>query len=205
MPQRQTVLVAKQAAELDIVSNGRLRLGIGIGWNQVEYEALAEDFHNRGRRSKEQVALLRAPWTQETVTFNKKWHSVTDAGIKPLPVQRPIPIWFGGRDDRVLKRIATMGDGWFPLHRPDEDARSTIHQLHEYMREAGREPSTLGMESWVSKGNRPINEWAKDIAAWNSLGASHISINTMRANLSFPNGHIDMIKRFKEIVQELPS
>ena len=111
LPQRQTALVAKQAASLDIVSGGRLRLGIGIGWNPVEYEALGEDFHNRGLRSEEQIEVLRALWTQELVTYDGKWHGITDAGLNPLPVQQPIPIWFGGSSDLVLQRIARLGDG----------------------------------------------------------------------------------------------
>ena len=120
LPQRQTVLVAKQAAALDVLCGGRLRLGIGIGWNAVEYEALGTDFHNRGRRCEEQVALLRALWTERAVTFDGTWHRVTDAGIKPLPVQRPIPLWFGGGDERVLRRIARLADGWMPQFEPDD-------------------------------------------------------------------------------------
>ena len=114
LPQRQTALVAKQSATVDILSGGRLRLGIGIGWNDVEYEALGENFHDRGRRSEEQIEVLRSLWTQESVTVQARWHRITDAGINPLPSQRPIPIWFGGRADRVLRRIARYGDGWFP-------------------------------------------------------------------------------------------
>ena len=115
LPQRQTVLVAKQAATVDVFSGGRLRFGIGIGWNPVEYEALGQDFKNRGQRSEEQVELLRQLWTRELVTFHGRWHTVIDAGINPLPIQRPIPIWFGGTDDRALRRLARLGDGWFPL------------------------------------------------------------------------------------------
>ena len=95
LPQRQTVLVAKQAAEVDVLSGGRLRLGIGIGWNHVEYEALGQNFHDRGKRSEEQIALLRALWTNEAVNFEGRWHRVTHAGLNPLPVQRPIPVWLG--------------------------------------------------------------------------------------------------------------
>ena len=122
LPQRQTALVAKQAAEVDVLSGGRLRLGVGIGWNDVEYEALGENFHNRGRRSEEQVELLRELWTKEAVTFEGRWHRVTAAGINPLPVQRPIPLWFGsGPTDAALQRIARLGDGWFPQFRPDDE------------------------------------------------------------------------------------
>ena len=142
LPQRQTVLVAKQAAALDVLSGGRLRLGIGIGWNPVEYEALNENFKNRGRRSEEQVEVMRKLWTQELVTFQGQWHTITDAGLNPLPVQRPIPIWFGGGDDRALRRLARLGDGWFPLLGPDDKCRAAIEKIHSYAREAGRDPGS---------------------------------------------------------------
>ena len=122
LPQRQTALVAKQTAEVDLLSGGRLRLGIGIGWNDVEYEALSEDFGNRGRRSEEQIEVLRLLWTNELVTYRGRWHTVDDGGINPLPVQRPIPVWFGGMDERVLKRLARVGDGWIAAGRPGRPA-----------------------------------------------------------------------------------
>jgi len=122
LPQRQTALVAKQAANLDVLSGGRLRLGVGLGWNQVEYEALNQDFHTRGRRIEEQVTVMRALWTQPLVTFKGRWHDIPDAGLNPLPIQRPIPVWFGGQADPVLQRTARMGDGWMPNHRNPDDA-----------------------------------------------------------------------------------
>ena len=109
LPQRQTALVAKQAAEVDVLSQGRLRLGVGVGWNDVEYEALGEDFHDRGRRIEEQVSLLRALWTEPVVDFAGRWHRVPEAGINPLPVQRPIPVWFGGQAEPVLRRVGAVG------------------------------------------------------------------------------------------------
>lgn len=115
LPQRQTVLVAKRAAALDVLSGGRLRLGIGIGWYPVEYEALGENFHNRGRRSEEQIDVLRRLWTDELVTYEGKWHKITDAGLNPLPVQRPIPVSFGGTSEPLMRRLARIGDGWFPM------------------------------------------------------------------------------------------
>ena len=200
IPQRQTALVAKQAAAVDVLSGGRLRLGIGTGWNDVEYEALGENFHNRGRRSEEQIEVMRALWTQELVTYEGRWHKITDAGINPLPVQRPIPIWFGGRADQVLRRIARLGDGWFPLFRPDDSGRALIEKMRSYARQEGRDPSTIGIESWVSIRNRSPEECSKDVRRWKELGATHISVNTMGAGLSSPDGHIDAIRRFKEAV-----
>ena len=118
LPQRQTVLVAKQAAEVDLLSGGRFRLGVGLGWNAVEYEALGEDFTNRGRRSEEQVEVMRRLWTEESVTLDGRYHHVTGAGLAPLPVQRPIPVWFGAASDRAYERAGRLGDGWFPMMEP---------------------------------------------------------------------------------------
>jgi probable F420-dependent oxidoreductase len=198
LPQRQTVLVAKQAAALDVLSGGRLRFGIGIGWNPVEYEALGENFHNRGRRSEEQIELLRKLWTQELVTFDGRWHKVTDAGINPLPVQRPIPLWFGGGDNRALRRLARLGDGWFPLMAPDNKLSATIERIRNDAREAGRDPDTIGIEGRIAYGQGLPESWLKDLEAWQKLGATHVSFNTMKAGLSGPAAHIEAIRRFQK-------
>jgi len=200
LPQRQTVLVAKQAASLDVVSGGRLRLGIGIGWNAAEYEGLGENFHNRGLRSEEQIEVLRALWTQELITYDGRWHEITDAGLNPLPVQRPIPIWFGGSSDLVLRRIARLGDGWILNMRPDNTGRAAIERMHTYARQDGRDPATIGIEGWVSIANRSPGEWVNEVATWKNFGATHISVNTMNAGLSSPDDHMDAIRRFKEVV-----
>ena len=203
LPQRQTALVAKQAASLDVVSGGRLRLGIGIGWNAVEYEALGENFHDRGQRSEEQIEVLRALWTQDLITYNGRWHKITDAGLNPLPVQRPIPVWFGGNSDLVLRRIARLGDGWILNMGPDDTARSAIRTLHSYAHQDGRDPATIGIEGWVSISNRSPDEWVKEVVTWKKLGATHISVNTMNAGLSSPVDHMAAIRRFKEVVDEI--
>ena len=200
LPQRQTALVAKQAAAVDVLSGGRLRLGIGIGWNDVEYEALGEDFKNRGRRSEEQIEVLRALWTQELVTFHGRWHKITDAGLNPLPIQRPIPIWLGGSAEPVLRRVARLGDGWLPRTEPTDHARVFIEKIRSYAREAGRDPGRIGIESRISIAHRSPEEWIKDVAAWKRLGATHISVDTMKAELATPSAHIDAIRRFKEAV-----
>ncbi len=197
LPQRQTVLVAKQAAALDVLSGGRLRLGIGIGWNPVEYEALGQDFKNRGRRSEEQVELMRKLWTSELLTFRGRWHQVTDAGLNPLPIQRPIPVWFGGGADQVLRRVARLGDGWLPLLGPDENCRATIEKLRSYAREAGRNPDSIGIEGRMFAGDRPVQEWIDEIDAWKRLGATHLTINTMKAGFPTPAAHIEAIRRFQ--------
>ena len=205
--QRQTALVAKQAAEVDVLSGGRLRLGVGIGWNHVEYEALGQNFHNRGRRTEEQIPLLRALWTQEVVNFKGRWNHVTDAGINPLPVQRPIPIWMGagGRlspvpPERVLRRVARLADGWFPQFSPDEAGRETITRVREYAREEGRDPSVIGMEARINIADGNPEFWVERAKAWEELGATHISVNTMRAGLESSEAHINAIRQFKEVV-----
>ncbi|HEU4340422.1 MAG TPA: LLM class F420-dependent oxidoreductase [Candidatus Binatia bacterium] len=198
LPQRQTVLVAKQAAAVDVLSGGRLRLGVGIGWNPVEYEALGENFKNRGRRSEEQIEVMRKLWTEELVTFEGRWHKITDAGLNPRPIQRPIPVWFGGSNDRVLRRVGRMGDGWFPLLAPDATCRSAIKKIRTYARDAGRDPQEIGIEGRISIGQRSAESWLKELEAWKDLGATHLTANTMKAGLAAPAAHIDAIRRFKE-------
>jgi probable F420-dependent oxidoreductase len=200
LPQRQTVLVAKQAAEVDVLTRGRFRLGVGIGWNYVEYQALGMDFGNRGKRSEEQIEVLRALFTQESVTFHGRWHTIDAAGINPLPVQRPIPIWIGGGSEATLRRVARIGDGWFPQLPPDEKAREAIEKIHQYARELGRDPSSIGIEARLNYARQTPDDWRRDLEAWESLGATHLSINTMRAGLEGPAAHMEAIRRFKEAV-----
>ena len=201
LPQRQTALVAKQAAAVDVLSGGRLRLGIGVGWNPVEYEALGENFHDRGRRSEEQIDLMRQLWTNDLITYEGRWHKVTDAGLNPLPVQRPIPVWFGGAAPQTLRRVATMGDGWFPLFRPDDRGRELVESMREQAQAAGRDPASIGVESWVSIRDSSEDDWRQAVDTWRELGATHISVNTMNAGIESPQGHIEAIQRFKEVVE----
>ena len=201
LPQRQTALVAKQAAEVDVLSGGRLRLGIGIGWNSVEYEALNEDFTNRGRRSEEQIEVMRELWTNDLVTFNGRWHTITDAGINPLPVQKPIPIWSGGYDERVLHRIGRMGDGWIIAgggNAPTPEVTSAVERVKGYTQDAGRDPSAMGFEKVISYGDSLLGEAPETLSKWKAAGVTHLSLNTMKSGLSTPSGHINAIRRFKE-------
>ena len=207
LPQRQTALVAKQAAEVDVLSRGRLRLGIGVGWNHVEFEALDQNFHDRGRRTEEQIALLRSLWTEDVVNFQGRWHQVTHAGINPLPVQRPIPIWMGAGSqfnlvppDRVLRRIARLSDGWFPQFAPDDAGRATLAKLQEFAEESGRDPSSIGLDARIDISEGGAEFWQERAAAWRDLGATHISVNTMDAGLSSIRDHIKTIEEFKEVV-----
>ena len=202
LPQRQTVLVAKQTAEVDVLSGGRLRLGIGIGWNYVEFESLAEDFHVRGRRCEEQIEVLRKLWTQPLVTHHSAQHVINNAGISPLPIQQPIPLWFGGAADPVLKRAARLGDGWMPAGRsPDDRVKVHIDKLHAYLDEAGRDPHSFGIDPWISIGGLDKDEWRRRVEAWRGLGASHVAVDTMRAGFTAPQAHIDAIRSFRDVCE----
>ncbi len=199
LPQRPTVLVAKQAAQLDVLCGGRLRLGIGIGWNAVEFEALNENFRNRGRRSEEQVAVLRELWTKPLVTFQGDYHTISDAGLNPMPVQRPIPLWFGGGKDIVLRRMARLGDGWMPNTMSFDKTAYIVGKLKRYLEEAGRNPDDFGLDIRISMKQHPQAEWEAVVSQWKGLGATHLCINTMGMGLELSD-HIGAIRRFKEAV-----
>lgn len=199
LPQRQAALVAKQAAAVDVLTGGRLRLGIGVGWNDVEYEALGESFRNRGRRCEEQIELMRALWTQDIVNFEGRYHKVTHAGINPLPVQQPIPVWFGGGADQVVERIGRLGDGWFPQFQPDSAGQERIGQMRELATKAGRDPDNIGIEGRLNYADG-ADAWNRAAEAWAECGATHLSINTMRAGLPNPDAHIKAIEEFKQAV-----
>lgn len=201
LPQRQTVLLAKQAAEVDLLSGGRLRLGVGLGWNPVEYEALGLPFHNRGGRIEEQVKLLRLLWTQELVDFEGQYHTVRRAGINPLPVQRPIPIWMGGSADCAMQRVARLADGWIPELRPGSEATVTMERMRHYLREAGRETRDFGVEGRIRVARTPQDQWVQAYDAWRALGATHISVDTMRAGLATVPAHLRTLRALIELAR----
>jgi probable F420-dependent oxidoreductase len=198
LPQRQTALVAKQAAEIDVLSGSRLRLGVGIGWNDVEYQGLGENFHNRGARMEEQIDVLRALWTQPVVNFAGRWHQIEAAGIKPLPIQRPIPIWIGATADAAIDRAGRIGDGWFPQRPPDDQARAMVDRLRQAVAAASRPANAVGIEARLSIGQVPEAEWARFAESWRELGATHLCVNTMGAGLRSPQDHIDALRRVKD-------
>jgi probable F420-dependent oxidoreductase len=202
LPQRQSALVAKQAAEVDVLSNGRLRLGVGIGWNAVEYEALGEEFGTRGARIAEQIEVMRLLWTREVVSYEGRYHRIDEAGINPLPVQRPIPVWMGARADVGLRRAARVADGWFPLGPPDDRMSEAVKRLRGYIEKAGRVPESVGIEARLDVGRVSPEEWIAQTEAWRSLGATHISVNTMNAGLRLPQEHVETIRRYKEVLGE---
>ncbi|MEE9279865.1 MAG: LLM class F420-dependent oxidoreductase [Myxococcota bacterium] len=199
LPQRQAALVAKQAAEVDVLSCGRLRLGVGVGWNEVEFAALGEEFHNRGRRQEEQIALMRALWDKDAISFDGRWHTVTRAGINPRPA-RPIPIWFGGSADVVMHRAARIGDGWIPLMGPTDEAKALLGALRSYLQDEGRDPATFGIQAQAQARGGDPDRWSRHAAAWRDLGATHLAIATMNAGFATPDDHIEVIRRYKEAV-----
>jgi probable F420-dependent oxidoreductase len=203
LPQRQTALVAKQAAAVDVLTGGRLRLGVGIGWNHVEYEALNEDFHTRGRRVSEQIAVMRKLWTEPVVTFEGKYHRLDRAGINPLPVQRPIPVWMGGMAEPVLKRLAQTADGWFPQFQPGDEASRLLDRVRGYVKAAGRPPEAVGIEGRFGLSIGGPTEWAQRAREWRDLGATHLSVNTMGAGLGSPRDHIDAVLKMKPALDSL--
>jgi probable F420-dependent oxidoreductase len=201
LPQRQTALVAKQAAEVDLLTGGKFRLGVGLGWNAVEYEALGKSFSDRGRRITEQVTLLRRLWTEESVTFEGRDETVTGAGLRPLPVQRPIPIWFGAQSERAYARAGRLADGWFPQVPPGprlDEARTIVEQAAVA---AGRDPAQIGMEGRVSWGDGGAERLVDHVARWRDAGASHVSVNTMGAGLGSVDGHLAALATAAEALQ----
>jgi probable F420-dependent oxidoreductase len=201
LPQRQAVLVAKQAAEVDLLSGGRLRLGVGLGWNAVEYEALGEDFSTRGTRCGEQVELMRKLWTEESVGYRGAYHQVTGAGLAPLPVQQPIPVWFGASSPRAFRRAGRLGDGWFPMVGPGPKLEAARQQVEQAATDAGRDPAQIGMQGQVSW-NGSTDDLAQGIRSWAHAGASHVSVNTMNAGLATVEQHLDALTSAADIARE---
>jgi probable F420-dependent oxidoreductase len=201
LPQRQTALVAKQAAALDVLSNGRLRLGVGIGWNPVEYEALGMNFKNRARRFEEQIDLMRRLWTEPVVTYRGTYHTITAAGLNPLPVQRPIPIWIGASAEAPIKRAARIADGFQPLRPLDGGWPATIEKLHGWLREAGRDPSSFGLEGRLNAGSGTPDDWRKTVDEWRGLGATHLAVGTANGGLSGPDAHIRRLREVRQVLE----
>ena len=198
LPQRQTALVAKQAAEVDVLSEGRLRLGVGIGWNAVEYQALGQAFSTRGRRLAEQVEVLRRLWTNELVTYAGQDHRIDDAGLNPLPVQRPIPIWGGAFRPVAIERVCRLMDGFFPRMPLDDKTEVRMERVFGYLEQFRRDRTRFGVDATVYlKGNDP-DQWLRDAERWGQLGATHISVQTIGQGYAGWQQHLDAIRRFRE-------
>jgi probable F420-dependent oxidoreductase len=211
LAQRQAVLVAKQAASLDVLCGGRFRLGVGVGWNPVEFVGLNENFRNRGRRSEEQVEVMQALWAERHVTFAGKYHTIEDAGINPLPTRRRIPIWFGGQADVTMQRVVKWGDGWMPLnYAPGDEAVAAFDKLHRMAEAAGRDPASIGIDTRTTVGIGTEAEWRETVRFWKSCGVTHLTLGTYsgRGHLRRIGGrtladHLAAIKRYWSAVADL--
>ena len=204
LPQRQAVLVAKQAAEIDVLCGGRLRFGVGIGWNELEFEALDMNFNNRGKRVEEQVQVLRLLWTQELVTFHGKWHTINEAGLAPMPIQRPPEIWFGAVSDVAVRRAGRLGDGFFMIARlkPDDESRRVVQVFRDAAEEAGRNPDSLGIESMVYSKLGGPDEWIADARAWVDLGATQLVFRTTESGYNSFDEHLDAMEEFADAMKK---
>ncbi|MFN8525192.1 MAG: LLM class F420-dependent oxidoreductase [Chloroflexota bacterium] len=203
LPQRQATLVAKQAAAVDVLSGGQFRLGVGIGWNPVEFEGLGMDFKNRARRFEEQIELMRQLWKQPVVTFKGDFHTVTAAGINPLPVQRPIPIWIGASAEPAVKRATRIADGFLPLRTLDGGGwPATIEKVHGWLREAGRDPKTFGLEGRLDASVVDHEAWRKTVDEWVGYGASHLQVSTAGGGLRGADQHIERLRAVREVLAD---
>jgi len=201
LPQRQTGVVAKQAAEVDLLSGGRLRLGIGVGWNHVEYEALDTDWHTRGARQAEQVEALKRLWSGDLVTFKGRFHGLREVNINPPPVQRPIPIWFGGSSEPVIERAARLGDGWMPIMAPDGEAERKLATLRGHLDTYGRDAEAFGIEGWLRMDEDDPDLWSAAAEGWRRLGADMVMLYPMY-RIPTIDAQIDTLRRFKDAVPE---
>jgi probable F420-dependent oxidoreductase len=200
-PQRQTSLLAKQAAEVDILSGGRLRLGLGVGWNPVEYEALGQDFSTRGRRLEEQIQLLRRLWTERSITHEATFDRIVGAGLAPPPIQRPIPIWLGGMSAAGYRRIGRLAEGWFPRVDPGPELDKALEFIATAAAETGRDIAAIGMGARIKQGAGGTNELLRDAERWRDAGATHLSIDTMGSGLRGLDGHIDALAKAADALQ----
>jgi probable F420-dependent oxidoreductase len=199
-PQRQTALLAKQAAEVDLLCEGRFRLGLGIGWNKLEYDALGVPFEKRAAILEEQVAVLRALWTRESVTTDSRFHHITAAGIAPLPAQRPIPIWIGAFAPAALRRVGRVADGWFPHVRPGGGLEKAFETIREGAAEAGRDLSGFQFEGRLEYVAGEHDKLAARAEKWREAGASHLSLITMHADLETADDHIAAIAEMAPVL-----
>ena len=198
LPQRQTVLVAKQAAAVDLMTNGRFRLGVGIGWHEVEYEVLGMNFKNRARRFEEQIEVLRRLWTERAVTYEGRYHTVRAAGINPLPVQRPIPLWIGASAEAAVKRATVIADGYLPLRPLDGGWEATMEKVHGWLHQAGRDPATFGIEGRLDAASGAPDDWGKTVEMWRGFGATHLSVST--GGLGGPDAHVQRLREVQQVL-----
>jgi len=199
LPQRQTVLTAKQAADLDTLTQGKLRLGVGIGWNSIEFAALGMNFSSRARRFEEQIQLMRKLWTERVVSFDGRFDTVHAAGINPRPIQQPIPIWIGASAETAVKRATKIADGYLPLRPLDGGWQTTMDKVRTWLQEAGRDPSTFGIEGRLDTAQGTPDDWRKVVEMWRGFGASHLSVGTTGAGRG-PQPHIERLRQVRQVL-----
>jgi probable F420-dependent oxidoreductase len=199
LPQRQTVLTAKQAADLDVLTQGKLRLGVGIGWNPIEFTALGMSFSSRARRFEEQIQLMRKLWTERVVTFDGRFDKIHAAGINPRPIKQPIPIWIGASSEPAIKRATKIADGFLPLRPLDGGWQATMDNVHAWLHEAGRDPSTFGIEGRLDASQGTPDDWRKVVEMWRGFGASHLSVATTGIGHG-PQPHIERMRQVREVL-----
>jgi probable F420-dependent oxidoreductase len=200
LPQRQAVLVAKQAAEVAILSGGRLRLGIGVGWNEVEYVGLNESFSDRGRRQAEMVELMRRLWTEDTFDFAGEFHTIDRAGINPRP-PAPVPIWFGGSAPAVLERCARLGDGFVPVGSPNDRSRELIDVIRSARASAGQSMDGFAVQAQAQYAGGTPDRWRTHAERWAGLGATHLAIATHNAGPTDADGHVLRVAQYLDAVR----
>ncbi|MEJ7900708.1 MAG: LLM class F420-dependent oxidoreductase [Thermomicrobiales bacterium] len=193
LPQRQTALVAKQAATLDLLTAGKTRIGVGIGWNDIEYQGLGETFGNRGKRLEEQMDVLRTLWSDNIVSYDGTWHTIDQAGLAPMPVQWPIPIWIGGSAEEAIRRAARLADGFFPNSGSQDTYVRILGILRDELGRIGRDPATFGIEPRISVAGTDPDDWKRSYSWWREQGATHITVNTMGGGFTSVNQHLDAL------------
>ncbi|MDQ3656170.1 MAG: LLM class F420-dependent oxidoreductase [Chloroflexota bacterium] len=203
LPQRQTALVAKQAATLDLLTAGKTRIGVGIGWNDIEYQGLGETFGNRGKRLEEQMDVLRRLWTDEIVSYDGTWHTIDHAGLAPMPAQRPIPIWIGGSAEIAVRRAARLADGFFPNSGTQETYERIMAILQDELGRTGRDPATFGIEPRISVAVTKPDDWKRSYSWWREQGVSHITVNTMGGHFTSVDQHLDALGHAMTILGKL--
>ena len=201
LPQRQTVLAAKQAAEVALLSNNRFRLGVGVGWNEVEYVGLNETFNNRGRRQAEQVEVMRKLWSEDSLDYTGDFHRIDKASINPRPSQQ-IPIWFGGSAPALLDRVARLGDGWIPLMGANEKAQACIDRIKTTREAAGLSFDTFGIQAQAQYSGGSPERWQKHAQAWRNMGCTHIAIATHNAESTNVDGHLARISEYQDALSD---
>ena len=202
LSQRQTVLVAKQAAEVAILARDRLRLGVGVGWNTIEFQALGQDFSNRGHRQDEQIDLMRRLWSEDSFSYDGEFHTIDRAGMAPRP-DRPIPIWFGGSAAPVLERAARLGDGWFPLGSPKPKVADRVAAIRAHRDALGRSMDDFGIQAQAQYAGGDPERWRTHAGAWQEIGATHLAIATHDAGPTDVDGHLARVAEYRDAVADL--